>query len=478
MYATIFQSLVESPHGNNLNYFKQSSDSVQQIVYIPTQNGVIGYTRRVLGSKQRGISGAWVELSQNHMTVSGGVVLGRPVSLAITPADDRQYESEGKYTTLLQKLVRAVESQNKVSGRSTSEVSSEVLSIATHTPLDLVKYTKSLGSILLVREENPPMPQPIAVEPVLQVAEPAPQTSAFLAPESPRQTSAEINRRYAPLSVPPVNPAYIDRTFDGVPLFEVYDKSRRSSRSVLATGDAGTGKSISVEQYAAFAKLPYVVIECSIELTTDITQGRLLPTPLANGNTSWDWHYSELATAITRPSVILLNEFSRQPAHNAPLWLGLLNERKLRIPMLNEVIDVHPEVLFVADQNLGSDYSGAQKQDSALYDRFNPKLEFEVDALIESQLIPSATLLEFANALRYVNKTERAKLRTRVGLRMLLSFVRDVQDFNLKFAVSSFVNNFSEAERSVVRMQFDTRYDAIASELGVDPSTYTPSQSL
>jgi len=465
MYATIIQAV--------------SNDGVQQVAYVPLeQGGAIAYTRVTNGNKQRGISGAWYEIGA-HLVPLDYEVVGAPMSVRITSSDEAQYLASGKYTTLLQKLVRAVEGSTKPSGRTLHDVSEEVCGHALNNPDALVRYTPALSNISFVRKEVEVTPAPMPVVQVQPtVVEPVVETPAFLTAESPRQTSGTLPRTYAPLSVPKVNPKYIDRSFDGITLFNTYDKARKRGRSVLATGDAGTGKSISVEQYAASAGLPYVVVECSVELTTDHTQGRLNPVPMADGQTSWEWWYSELATAIQRPSVILLNEFSRQPATNATLWLGLLNERKLRIPLLNEVLDVHPECLFVADQNLGSDYAGTTKQDSALYDRFHPKLEFEIDPLIEGALIPSPTLLDFANALRFVNKTERAKMRTRVGLRMLLAFVQDVQDYNLKFAVTSFVNNFAEAERSTVRMQFDTRYDAIASELGVDASSYTPSPSL
>jgi hypothetical protein len=471
MYATIFQA--------------ETGNGVQQFAVVPDSNSPIVYTRRVVGHKQRGIAGAWAEVPYLDLSSFVGTTLGSPISLKITSSDSIQYQQTAKYTTLLQKLVRAIEGQTGHNPTPIADVATEVFDLASTNPAGLVQFTRALAGLqsfgnATVAEVAPVQPTPVAVvpEPAPIVSEVVAEVSEFISPDSPRQTSTELPRRYASLSVPKVNPAYIDREFDGVPLFTVYEKSQKRSRSVLATGDAGTGKSISVEQYAAHKGLPFVTVECSIEITTEITQGRLLPVPLPNGTSGWEWHYSELATAVQRPSVVLLNEFNRQSADSAPLWLGLLNERKLRIPYINEVIDVHPECLFVADQNHGSDYAGTQRQDSALTDRFHPKLEFEVDPNIESQLIPSETLLDFANALRFVNKTERAKLRTRVGLRMLLAFVKDVEDFGLKFAVTSFVNNFAEAERPSVLLQFDTRYDSIATELGVSPDSYTPSPSL
>jgi MoxR-like ATPase len=203
------------------------------------------------------------------------------------------------------------------------------------------------------------------------------------------------------------------------------------------------------------------------------TEGRLLPT-LDGG---WRWHYSRLATGIKNGAVILLNELSRSLPSNATLFLGLLNERQLQIETLNEVIPVHPDTIFIADQNIGHRYVGTRDQDPALLDRFNVKLEFGDDPAIESQLIPSPALLEIAHALRYLSKQEPSKHRTRVGLRMLLNFVKQAKVYNFTWAVNRFIANFPEAEREAVSLQFEARYINIAQELNVPVGNYDPANN-
>jgi hypothetical protein len=164
---------------------------------------------------------------------------------------------------------------------------------------------------------------------------------------------------------------------------------------------------------------------------------------------------------------------SRSLPSNATLFLGILNEKQLQIETLNEVIPVHPKTIFIADQNIGRQYVGTREQDFALYDRFNVKLDFEDDPAIESQLIESPALLEIAHSLRFLSKQEPSKYRTRVGLRMLLNFVKQAKSYNFSFAVDRFIANFPETEREAVSMQFESRYLNIAEELSVPVGNYS-----
>jgi hypothetical protein len=466
MFAVIFQSRV--------------SDGYTQVAYVPHKGKTLGFIRHLSGdTSQRGISGAWSPLTVLHVT--GGLALGEPVAISITSSDLRDLDLLPKPTTLLQKLVRAVQTETSETGRSTGEVSTELLATIEQGAEALSLFTKPYTA---QRRANRPVSIVVA-EPVAQpVVEVVAQPVAVVATEvnefagiAPHQTKDDLPRRWASLRVPTKSDKHISRTIDGMPMPEVFEIARQNGESYLLTGEAGTGKTSEVENYAASKGLPFVRFECLFDITADHIQGRLTPMPNADGSTRWEWHYSELATIIQQEGVVLFNELSRTPSRNAGLFLGLLQERQLSIPMLNEVIQVHPKCLFVADQNLGSDYTGATKQDSALLDRFT-KVEFEDDPAIEAQLIPSPSFLEFAEAIRFVNRTDRGKMRTRVGLRMLLKFVEHSKNYNYQFAVSRLLANFNVSERATVRMHFDTRYDAIASELGIDASTYTPAESI
>jgi len=281
-------------------------------------------------------------------------------------------------------------------------------------------------------------------------------------------TTKDTERFWANLVVPS-KPFHIEREFDGIPELEMFTRGITNGDSFLISGEAGVGKTQAVINLASHLNLPLVRLEMDGSLSKADTEGRLLPT--ADGG--WAFHYSRLATAIKFGGVVLLNEFSRSLPSNSTLFLGILAERQLQIEQLNEVIPVHPNTVFIADQNVGTRYIGTREQDPALLDRFNVKVEFDDDPAIESALIGSPALLEIAQALRYLHKQEPAKHRTRVGLRMLLNFVKQASVYNFQFAVNRFLANFTPAEREAVSLQFESRYINIAQELDVPVGNYS-----
>ena len=282
-----------------------------------------------------------------------------------------------------------------------------------------------------------------------------------------------LGNTWANLAVPEKPTTYITRNIDGLDELDFYTRGIANGDSFLLSGEAGVGKTESVTHLASHLNLPLVRVEMDYALSRAETEGRLLQ----GADGLWRWHYSRLATGIKNGAVILLNELSRSLPSNATLFLGILQEKQLQIETLNEVIPVHKNTIFIADQNVGSRYVGTREQDPALLDRFNVKLEFGDDPAIESKLIPSPALLEIAHSLRYLSKAEPSKHRTRVGLRMLLNFVKQAKVYNFKWAVNRFIANFPEQEREAVMFQFETRYLNIAQELSVPVGDFDPANN-
>jgi MoxR-like ATPase len=282
-------------------------------------------------------------------------------------------------------------------------------------------------------------------------------------------TTTALSSHDTVLTVPDVQP-YFARTFDGLTEKDVYDYAKRTQQNVLLTGEAGTGKTSSARNYAALNKLPFVTIECTQQIDQSVTQGRFVPTGVGN---STQWKYSQLASAIQRPSVVLLNELTRMSPKAASLFLRLLAERELLIEPLNEVIKVHPECLIIADQNTGLGYTGTSKQDTALIDRFSIKLEFKYDTSIESKFIKSPALLEFASNIREASELND-EFSTPMSTRVLQNFQAQATSLNFAFAVHALLNNYpkSDGERDAIKMRLDAEIDRIASDLGVELGTY------
>lgn len=457
MYATILQSR-STEHGT-----RQTA-----LIPNPFRDEPLIFTR-TLGNdtKLRGSAGAWLPVSRTGRAelweqAEHDSVLGKPVAVAMTVNDESAISDYKPPTVLLQKLARAVQTEVTPTSRTFLDVFGELCNTVDHKPQHLANYAKSNSFALPVVEITYQEPAPTA--PVAQLDSDQPVYEE----QKAQLIRQDAERVWANLVVPP-KPFYITRTIDELDEIEFYTRGIEAGDAFLLSGEAGVGKTESVTNLASHLNRPLVRVEMHQSLSLSDTEGRLLPT--ADGG--WRWHYSRLATAIRQPSVILLNELSRSLPSNASLFLGILNERQLQIEQLNEVIPVHPECIFIADQNVGHRYVATREQDLALLDRFNVKLEFGDDPAIESALVPSPALLEIAHALRYLAKAEPSKHRTRVGLRMLLNFVKQAKTYNFTFAVNRFLANFPEAEREAVSLQFEARYITIADELSVPVGSYT-----
>jgi len=278
----------------------------------------------------------------------------------------------------------------------------------------------------------------------------------------------ETIRETAVLTVPEPF-GYVERTFNDVSETTIYDTSLANQWNVLLLGDAGTGKSSSARNLAVRRQVPFVVVECTQQIDTTVTQGRFVPGP--DGKTL-KWVYSQLATAIQQPSVVLLNEITRMNPKSASLFLRLLAERELAVDTFNQVIDVHPECIIIGDANIGGMYNGTTRSDAAFVDRFSVKLQFDYDTALEKKFLPYPALLNFASAIRKAADLGQQDFTVPMSTRLLKSFVAQAQAFGWQFAVDRMLASFPSetGERDAIKTRIESDAPAIASELGVSSS--------
>ena len=475
MFATIMKSM--TPMG------------VRSVAIVP----ISGQKPRVFSrlGESRGVAGAWVEGDVREDIEPTEITVGEPVSVQITASDYKILAHPITPTVLLQKLGRTVKGVYSTTGKVASEIYSDLYNKAQSDPTSLAVFTTAMQAVATPAIATV---QPIVVPPVIQAYVPEPEevfdepieelqpvqvvapvieqpvqmTTITLDKETPLNTSTTTTD--AVLTVPVVEP-YFERKFDGLTEEQIYDDARAHQENVLLTGDAGTGKTSSARNYAAKHNLPFVTIECTQQIDQSITQGRFVPTGVGNGT---KWRYSQLATAIQQPSVILINELTRMTPKAASLFLRLLQERELLVEPLNEVIRVHDDCIFIADQNTGVGYTGTSKQDAALIDRFNTKLEFHYDSKIESHFIKSPTLLAFATAIREASELND-EFSVPMSTRILLNFQAQALRLNFPFAVNSLLANYpkGDGERDAIKMRLDADVDSIVAELGVDKGKYS-----
>ena len=474
MFAVILQSKVQ---GYN-----------RQVAVVPHNDAVLMYSRLLADgkTKQRGNAGSWVRIEPSNDVMDAlapEALVGQPIAIEVTPSDVRDLDltvadlsNKTKPTTLLQKLARAVDTApSVVQATSVKSALETVYHMAFSTPANLSQYSKRNSAFINIQRGDEALVAPVA--PVVQQApaiQPAPVATTNevvdFASVGTEVSVAGVPKHWAQLTVPSTTEPYFEREFDGLPESTIQDTAIANGENILMTGDAVTGKTQSAINLARRLGVPFVQLVLHQTLDNSIVEGRLLP----DENGGWSWHYSKFATAFGQPSVILLNELSRSSLRNTTLFLPILEEGLLHIETLNEVIKRHPQCIIIADQNIGTAYTGAQAQDSALLDRFDVKLEFGDDPAIERQIIPSPALLELAEALRFLQQSEPAKHKTRVGTRMLKRFVSHSRNYNFAFAVRNFLNNFPAKEREAVAYQVEARYINIAQELGVPVGSYNP----
>jgi hypothetical protein len=255
---------------------------------------------------------------------------------------------------------------------------------------------------------------------------------------------------------------YINRKFNGVTDHEIYDYALTNSINVLVEGEAGSGKTFSVQSYASARKKRYFNVSNNNGIDPSQLFGRWIPNPQGQG---YVWQDGAVTLLVRHGGVLLLNEVNFLPARVSTVLFSLLDYRR-EIQLLEnggEVIKAHPDLLIVADMNYG--YKGTQELNQAFSDRFAIKLEFPYDRAIENKVVKNRALLTLADQLR--EQYDKEEISQPISTRALVAFVGNMKAFGIDFAITSFINGFTKEERAGVRMACETHKDNIAIEAGV-----------
>jgi MoxR-like ATPase len=259
---------------------------------------------------------------------------------------------------------------------------------------------------------------------------------------------------------------YINRKFDGVSDFEIYDYARANAINVLLEGSAGAGKTISVQAYASARGLRYFNVANNNGIEPSQLFGRWIP----DSNGHYRWQDGAVSLLFRHGGVLLLNEINFLPVRVSTVLFSALDYRR-EIQILEnggEVIKAHPDLLIIGDMNAG--YRGTQELNQAFSDRFGIKLEVPYDRVIENKVVGNKALLTLADQLR--EQYDKEELSTPISTRSLVAFMDNAKAFGVDFAITSFINAFNKDERSGVRLALETHKHNIADELGVKVSDH------
>ncbi len=430
-------------------------DYKKQFVVAVIGNDRYVFTRVTNGG--RGESNAWKSCDYVDFylcNTSQDKLIGNPIAITLTDTDITSLTTGQPPINVFQKLSKTYANRPEVILDTTlGDTVKAIDNIIENDSAQLAQYKNDLRSNRVAPTNMKEIRVPIITAPALS-AEPLLKEVSY----------PEEVLRYVPSLSDPEIANYIERTIDGVKEFDVYTKHMQEQRNIVIEGHAGTGKTTSAKVFAGKMGLPFYSISMNVASEPADFIGGVEPT-----EEGLKFIYGQLALAFKFGGVVLLDELSfikegcSASLHNA---LDGLRQVTLR-GNNNEVINGNPNLLLIGAYNAG--YRGTRPLNEAFHDRFATKLVFEYDKKIERQIIPSKSLLDLADKMRADSVT--GLYETPISLRLLKNFVWHATSFNYDFAVSSFLNSFTEEERPSVKLLMEAYSSNISSELNASVNT-------
>lgn len=420
---------------------KVNDSTIQQVIIAPF-NGINHYFERT-SNGGRGESNAWSksQLIGNYELS----LIGEVVATPLRTVDTDSLVSDELPNVLIQKLTK----QYRLRGDTVDEskrmenVIQDVIETISDNPDNLSKFYSDGRSNrekpIVIQQVAKPITKPIA--PVIRVVH--------------NDNYKEDSLSFTPSLQDTEVSGYVNRTFDGVSDFEIFDHALTNNLNVSIVGEAGTGKTTSAYSYAGHRNLRFYRINFNAGVESSQLFGKLLPDE--NGKLSFqDGGFTECWR--NGNAVIVLDEMSFMPPKQSGILFPCLDSARKLILLDNkgESIPAGENVLLIGCWNDG--YRGNNKPNQAFIDRFHHKLVFDYDTEIEKQFIKSQTLLTLAKQLR--EEAIAGVYETPISTRLLKNFEKFATELNYDYAVANFINNFAGEERASIKLLLDAhRYN-------------------
>lgn len=165
-------------------------------------------------------------------------------------------------------------------------------------------------------------------------------------------------------------------------VYKLMKRNVQKSVNTMLLGPTGVGKTELVANIARELDMPLTIFDMGTMTDPIMSLVGSHIVEVEDGVTKSTFKRSRFSEVIQQPGIVLLDEISRASAAANNLLFPCLDFRKTLAMeydfMDSTPVNVHPECVFIATANLGSQYTGTHKLDRALVDRF---MTVEIDPL-------------------------------------------------------------------------------------------------
>lgn len=157
-------------------------------------------------------------------------------------------------------------------------------------------------------------------------------------------------------------------------MFKLLTRNITQRVNTLLLGPTGVGKTELVYNVAKSLDLPLTILDMGTMTDPIMSLIGTHAISIKDGKTYSEFKRARFPAIIQQPGIVLLDELSRASLQANNLLFPVLDFRKELSMEYDfdsmEPVKIHPECVFIATANLGTEYTGTSRLDRALIDRF------------------------------------------------------------------------------------------------------------